>query len=398
MKTIALFYKSLVEPGGAERLLIEEYKEFKRLGYQVTVVSQKISNSSFFSDIEQSDRLVLGSNFFLAWFRGSRFFQSKADLIISASGHIETFFYTLFTQKRYSLKIHHPSFMSFNEYDKYSIFQRKHFDMMTSMNYGASRFVKIKKNLSYKDHIYINVRALFSILAVKRAENIFVLSEYAKREKKILFNVDSFVVRGALNRSSIGIKHNPIDAFQVDGPVIFTLARLDRNKRIDILIRAFSIFLLRHPSAVLFIGGQGEELDNLKNISIDLGIESNIKFLGFIDEKDLSDYYSSADIFVSIDWADYRITTYEALSCHTRVINSNETDKDDFLEQNGFLRLIQPSQELVAEAMSEIIDDEAVLDFKALDDYLKNFTWESYAREIIARTSQKKPAFLNTKT
>ena len=64
MKTIALFYKSLVEPGGAERLLIEEYKEFKRLGYQVTVVSQKISNSSFFSDIEQSDRLVLGSNFF----------------------------------------------------------------------------------------------------------------------------------------------------------------------------------------------------------------------------------------------------------------------------------------------------------------------------------------------
>ena len=44
MKKIILFYKCLIEPGGAERLLIEEYKSLKQMGYSVTVISQKISD------------------------------------------------------------------------------------------------------------------------------------------------------------------------------------------------------------------------------------------------------------------------------------------------------------------------------------------------------------------
>ena len=267
MKKIILFYKCLIEPGGAERLLIEEYKSLKKMGYSVTVISQKISDSEFFSDIRQEDTLILSENFFFAWYRALKYLSSNQDsIIISASGHIEIFLYTMFLPTNYFLKIHHPSFMSFNEYDKYSIFQIKHFKSMVKLNFGASRFIKIRQQLSFLNKLYINLRACISILAIKKAKQVFVLSEYAKREKEILFNVKSEVVKGALDKNAIGQKKFQLEKYKKSKNMILTIARLDENKRIDILIEAFNLVLLEIPDAIFVIGGKGEELNRLEEI------------------------------------------------------------------------------------------------------------------------------------
>lgn len=384
MKKVILFYKRLIEPGGAERLLIEEYKELKNLGYHVTVMSQRISGNDFFSEIDSEDKVILGENFFSSLFKATSFFLSnRGSIIIAASGHIEIFLYTLFSTDNYFLKIHHPSFMSFNEYDKYSVFQIKHFDDMTKLNFGAQRFKKMREMLSLSEKLYINLRAILSILAVRRSKEIFVLSEYARNEKKVLFNVDSFIVKGALKSSAIGQKNQKLDRFREFSPIILTIARLDINKRIDVLIEAFSIVLNEFPDAVLVIGGTGEELDNLRKKAKNEMAENSIFFQGFIDDGDLSKYYSMADLFVSIDWADYRITTYEALANHTRVINSIETDKDRFLEENGFLKLVMPNKTETADAIIQMIRDDNALDYDGLDKYLERYTWRKYTKQIL---------------
>ena len=68
MKKIVLFYKKLIEPGGAERLLVNEYVEFSALGYDVDIVSLKISNDALFGEeINTNNKIELGDwNWFLS--------------------------------------------------------------------------------------------------------------------------------------------------------------------------------------------------------------------------------------------------------------------------------------------------------------------------------------------
>ena len=49
---ILLFYKRLVEPGGAERLLINQYKELKKLDIDAKIVTRSIAPHEFFKDIQ----------------------------------------------------------------------------------------------------------------------------------------------------------------------------------------------------------------------------------------------------------------------------------------------------------------------------------------------------------
>jgi glycosyltransferase involved in cell wall biosynthesis len=393
MKKVVLFYKNLDAPGGAERLLLNEYFEFKKLGCEVNIVSFKISGDEIFSnDIAIKDRIILGGS---SWVGSMLSFISyvknnKNAMYLCASGNMEMYIASLIVDYKYSLHIHHPSFMSFTETDKYSIFQKKHFEGMLKSNFGAMRFKKINDDMSFFKKSYINLRAILSIKAIKASENNFVLSKYAQNEKKILFGIDSHVFCGALNNDVFEYK-NKKDFSEYDKYKykILTVARLDENKRLDELIKAFGKYLKIESSAILFIGGNGPELDNLKRIVNELNIENNVKFLGFIPENELFDWYGMADLFASIDWADYRITMYEALAMNTKVLLSNETDADEFLLDSKYLYITQPDVESTKNMLIKSLEENANISFDELKEYLVNFTWNNYCKKLISVLDKK---------
>ena len=308
--------------------------------------------------------------------------RNKESIFLCASGFIEMYLATLGTTIKYSLHIHHPSFMSFNEKDKYSIFQKRYFNFFLKSNFGASRFKKIKEEMNLLHHLYINLRSIFSILSIKKSKQNFVLSEYTRREKKILFGVDSFVVCGALDDNSFSKK------LKISGinknhkkPLILTIL-IDENKRIDELLKAFQSFLDSYPDAHLLIGGRGPAQESLELLCFDLEISKSVEFLGFIAEEDLLSIYASADLFVSIDWADYRITMYEALLANTRVLISNETDHDPFLVESGYLSLCTPKASSCHLAMLKAFESSPSISEDELKTYLRKFTWNNYCRTI----------------
>jgi len=385
VKKIVLFYKRLVEPGGAERLLINEYLSFKRLGYDVDIVSFDIKDEALFGEaIDPSNKIVLGQQWFTAMLNYIRYIKHNKDAIyLCASGFIEMYIASLFVDYKYNLHIHHPSFMSFNETDKYSIFQIKHFESMLKSNFGASRFKRIYEEMSFFEKIYINARAFFSIRSIKKSENNFVLSEYAKNEKSILFGIDSNVLCGALNESIFEYKpKKDFSKYACYKHKLLSIARLDENKRLDELIDAFSDFIKTEPESILLIGGRGPELENLQKRVQDLGIEKNVEFLGFIAEEELFDWYSIADLFVSIDWADYRITMYEALVMDTKVVLSDETDADPFLCDSKYLYITKPDKFSTLSTLSLALREEPTVSKLELKEYLKKFTWLNYCKEI----------------
>ena len=46
----------------------------------------------------------------------------------------------------------------------------------------------------------LNIRFILSKLSLKNAKKVFVLSNYAKEEKKILYNIDTIVASGAIDK------------------------------------------------------------------------------------------------------------------------------------------------------------------------------------------------------
>lgn len=388
MKKIVLFYKKLVSFGGAERLLLEEYANFKFLGYKADIVSFEIGKDIFLknknADIDKKNVIALnGRNPIMNIYRLIRYMRlNKNALYLISSGHVDFYLASLFVAIDYSLHLHQPAFMSFTEQDKYSLFMKEAYRRLISGSYASEKFIGVKKNISLAKKLFINLRAVFSILAIKKARHVFVLSQYAKREKKIMYGVDPYVFQAALNKKIFHHKPKRIKGYDNFKHKILTVGRLDANKRIDELIRAFQIFLRDAPDSILLIGGTGREYKSLKDLTGDLGLEKNVKFLGFIPEDRLFDYYATADLFVSIDWADFRISAYEALAAGTKALLSSETEADQRLIDSGYLYLTVPEKASTAMAMKKALDNKNIIKRDNLNKLLEDYTWENYFHKI----------------
>lgn len=385
MKRIALFYKKLIEPGGAERLLIEEYKQFTRIGYKVDIVSFRIHPDALFgAEIRPGDKVELGGSWAASMLKLVAYMRRHPDaLFLCASGHIDVYMASVIAGKEYSLHIHHPSYMSFNETDKYSIFQRRHFEPMLNSNFGASRFKKIKDGLTFRRKLFINVRAFMSIRSIRKSRTNFVLSEYCRKEKRILFGIESKVLCGALDEKVFAYKpRKDFREFEGYKHKLLTIARLDENKRIDELLRAHKLLLQQEPDSILLIGGRGPEMQKLTAFAEELGIEDKVRFLGFVPDDDLFDWYAMADAFVSIDWADYRITMYESLVMGTPVILSDESEYDPTLIESSWLTVTHPEPKATSEAMLKALRTPPKTSREELNGLLTNFTWNRYCRNI----------------
>ncbi len=88
------------------------------------------------------------------------------------------------------------------------------------------------------------------------------------------------------------------------------------------------------------------------------------------------------DLFVTIDWADYRITTYEVLAENRRVIVSDDTDADPDLLGSGYFFVSAPDGEALADTIERALNTPVVWDRVRLAKYLLNFTWPVYFDQI----------------
>ena len=103
-------------------------------------------------------------------------------------------------------------------------------------------------------------------------------------------------------------------------PVILFVGRLDKEKNIDLLIKAFSN-VLKSIDVQLVIAGKGKERSNLLKLSQTLAVDKNVTFTGFVSEKDLPYLYRIADVFAIASIAELQsIATMEAMACGLPIV------------------------------------------------------------------------------
>jgi len=110
------------------------------------------------------------------------------------------------------------------------------------------------------------------------------------------------------------------DALGLAGrPIIGSLGRFDPIKGYDILLRAFAQVRagwMDGPSPALVLAGEGPEADNLRGLAHELGIEADVRFLGWRADPEI--LYRWFDVFVLGSRSEgTSLSLLESMSCGT---------------------------------------------------------------------------------
>jgi len=201
------------------------------------------------------------------------------------------------------------------------------YDFVISSSASIAKYVSAKngKHLSY---CYYPTRALwepekyFGNSKLGRSLNPF-LKYYREKDKKLANRVDQFIaisndtkkhIKKYYNRSSHVI-HCPIETENFSpsnnkSDYFLLVSRLLKWKRVDYAVKAFNELGL--PLKII---GTGEEEEYLRSIA-----KSNIEFLGFVDDKQLTVEYSKARAVIFTPLLEYGLIPLEANASGTPVI------------------------------------------------------------------------------
>lgn len=105
--------------------------------------------------------------------------------------------------------------------------------------------------------------------------------------------------------------------------VVLFLGRLTEQKGPVQFLHAAKKVLAKNPNVMFVIAGKGELLPLLINMSLELGITNDVKFLGYVPEEEQQKLYKIADVYVMPSTSEpFGITALEAMSSGVPVIIS----------------------------------------------------------------------------
>jgi len=125
--------------------------------------------------------------------------------------------------------------------------------------------------------------------------------------------------------------------------IILYVGRIEALKGLDILLNAVALMEERTDVRLLIVGGnleQDRELDRLKLLATQLGIEDMVTFTGALKQTELPNYYSAADVFVLPSYYEsFGLVALEAMACGTPVVASRVGGLSTFVKdgETGYL-------------------------------------------------------------
>jgi glycosyltransferase involved in cell wall biosynthesis len=120
--------------------------------------------------------------------------------------------------------------------------------------------------------------------------------------------------------------------------IFFFVGRVDREKRVDVLLRALK--RLNREDIQLVIAGKGAYRAKLLNLADELRLGNKVLFTGFMPNEDLPSVLNSIDIFAMPSEAELlSISTLQAMGCSRPVLAANAVALPELVTEdlNGML-------------------------------------------------------------
>ena len=148
-------------------------------------------------------------------------------------------------------------------------------------------------------------------------------------------------------------------SFAKDDKIILFVGNLKKEKGLLELVKAFSL-LIEHfdqGKTHLFIVGGGSFCINLKKIVADLGISSNVNFMGQKSSAEIAMLMNACDILCLPSYSEGQPNVViEALNCHTKVVSTNVGGIPELNTGKNNMILVEPRDHFELEkALSDML-------------------------------------------
>jgi glycosyltransferase involved in cell wall biosynthesis len=230
--------------------------------------------------------------------------------------------------------------------------------------------------------------------------------EADRRLRDQLVDLDTEVLRSykriytnAKNTAARLKKYNGIDAVPLyhpphlagrfyageDGGYILSVGRLDRLKRVDLLVRSVRLMDRRIRCR---IAGTGPEMESLQRTALDAGVADRVEFLGFVPEDELPALYANATAVYFAPWdEDYGYVTLEAFLSQKPVITAADSGGPlEFVEdaQNGLVLQSADEKELAQRSEQLFFDKEKCRSYgRAGYERVKDISWDTVIKTLV---------------
>jgi glycosyltransferase involved in cell wall biosynthesis len=159
------------------------------------------------------------------------------------------------------------------------------------------------------------------------------------------------VVRNGLDLTQFSERTAPPDA-----PTFIAVGRLDRDKRLDLLLSAFAVVLKKRPTASLRIVGDGPMSRDYQALAESLGVGASARFLGI--RRDIPELLSSSSAFVHpSDIEGCPNAVMEAMACARAVVATDSGDVPHLVEEGASGFVVSRGDSIgLADRMIRLID------------------------------------------
>jgi glycosyltransferase involved in cell wall biosynthesis len=201
--------------------------------------------------------------------------------------------------------------------------------IVTVHDLSVIKFPKSHKGLHYVHHKLGLQRTL------KNVDRIIAVSNSTKKDLIRLFKVPArkikVIYEAADKQYRVINDKKELERFKtryhIDYPFVLYIGTLEPRKNIPRLIKAFRLVKKKgYPHKLLVVGKKGWKYKAIFKMIKTLGLEKDVVFTGFIEEKELPLFYNVADVFVFPSlYEGFGLPVLEAMQCGCPVIIANNS-------------------------------------------------------------------------
>ncbi|MFD1471875.1 glycosyltransferase family 4 protein [Companilactobacillus mishanensis] len=251
----------------------------------------------------------------------------------------------------------------------------------------------------YEDYLhYVLNGKLLKPYHVKQMTRMFVknASGVVAPSKQVKSTLDRYKIDAPISIIPTGVDLSeytkPVDTSKVraslglsdDTPVILMLSRIALEKKIDHMLRSMPELLKYNPKIMLVIVGDGPDMDELVQMSVDLGITDNVIFTGEVEHDKISPYYHMANIFVSSSDTESQGLTYiEAIASGLKIVVRSAPYTDQLLTDPSVGVTFNQDDQLVPKIIAYLDHPKSFDDRDARQRILYNISSDNFGNSVL---------------
>lgn len=218
-------------------------------------------------------------------------------------------------------------------------------------------------------------------IAVNKDTKNFYLKKYPWLKDKIVvipvgINTEQFK---PMDKNQMRKKYG----FDNKDKIIMFVGRLEREKNLEFLLRAFKNVSKSVENARLVLVGDGGEKKNLEKLAKQLELD-NVTFMGTVSHNKIPEVLSCADVFALCSWYEAGpIVIEEAIACGVPVVSADVGRVKEFIVNEFVGRIVEKDENEFVKAISEVLNIEPERVKEECRKVSANFSFDRTAEQTI---------------